>query len=353
MRKSIFYLTCFLFVFVSLGTSCNGQSSNPYSANKIKAAKIEEIIQLYTDYGGFNGSALVSFEGEIIYQNGFGFANMEWDIPNTVESKFRIASITKPFTAILIMQLVANNTLELNAPISNYLPDYPKENGDKITIHHLLTHSSGISRDSGFDRPINQYPDRAQTEQLVNEFSNQPLEFNPGEKYSYSNSGYMLLAYLIETVSGKSYEAMLEEHIFDIVGMKNSGCDKHRPIIKHRTDGYFESYGNHYNANYIDMSTITGVGNIYSTVGDLFLLDQALYTDILLPKKYRDLMFSQKIEDKESGGFDGYGWQLGLKPIGNTSEKIATIGHSGVIDGFCAIFTRIPSSNSSIISRTL
>ncbi|WP_052172418.1 serine hydrolase [Psychroserpens jangbogonensis] len=338
-------IVAFLSIFM---LSC-GQNNNTDNTSKDKSSKIDEIVSLYADYGMFNGSVLVVDKGEVIYKNGLGLANMEWDISNTVDTKYRLASVTKPFTAIMIMQMVADNTLDLQEPISTYLPDYPKENGDQITIHHLLTHTSGTVRDYDSDKKINQFPDRAQLKQLVSEFSGLPLEFKPGKKFSYSNSGFMVLAHIIETVSGKNYETMLQENILDVVGMKNTGTDKHRPIIKNRAKGYFKSFGSYYNCNYVDMSTIPGVGNIYSTVGDLFLLDQALYDDTLLPKKHLDVMLTKHVEDPSYGGFHGYGWEFINKPIGNTSETIETIGHSGSIDGFRALFTRIPSSNSSIM----
>jgi CubicO group peptidase (beta-lactamase class C family) len=339
-------VTSILFFSFFLQVSC-AQKSTSKSTNNIKADKIEEIVGLYNHYDGFNGSILVAHEGELIYKKGFGLANMEWEVPNSVSTKYRIASITKPFTAILIMQMVSKNILELNVPISTYLPNYPKESGNKITIHHLLTHSSGIQKDSESSRPINRFPDRVQIAQLVSDFSNLPLEFEPGEKFTYSNSGYMLLAHIIETVSGKSYETMLQENIFNVVGMKNSGTDKHRPIIKQRAQGYFKAFGDYYNSNYIDMSTTSGVGNIYTTVEDLYLFDQAFFDGKILKKKYVDLMLTKHFID--GNGFYGYGWELSLKPIGNTSETINSIGHNGVIDGFCATFTRIPSSNSTII----
>jgi CubicO group peptidase (beta-lactamase class C family) len=331
-----------------INSSC-GQNENKQVIETGKADKINELVSLYADYEGFNGSVLVAHEGKVIYKKGFGLANMEWDIPNNINTKFQIASITKSFTSMLIIQLVAKNKLDLQEPISTYLPDYPKANGDQITIHHLLTHTSGMVRDTESDRPIDKYPDRARLDQMVSEFSNLPLEFSPGEKFMYSNSGYLVLAYIIETVTGKTYETVLQENILDLIGMKDTGIDKHRPIIKNRAQGYFKSFGEYFNTNYMDMSTITGVGNIYSTVADMFLLDQALYNETLLPKKYLDLIFTEHIEDIDYGGFYGYGWELKEKPIGNTSEMIETIGHSGAIHGFCALFTRIPSTNSTII----
>ena len=344
----------FFFAIITLTTivsvSCSDSKMDEINTNDThsKAQKIDSLISLYSDYEGFNGSVLVAHEGEVIYKKGFGFANMEWDIPNQVDTKFRIASITKPFTAILIMQLVAENKLDLNEPISTYLPDYPKENGDQVTIHHLLTHSSGIKRDYDNELPKNKYPDRYRLQESVAVFSSLPLDFNPGERFDYSNAGYSVLGYIIESVTGKSYETVLQEQILTPLGMKNTGVDKHRSLLKHRASGYFKAFGDYFNADFGDMSAITAVGNIYSTVEDLFLLNQALNSETLLPKKYMTLVFTKHIPDPDYG-FYGYGWELIEKPIGNTSKTIETIGHSGSMQGFTALFTKIPSSNSSII----
>ena len=352
MKKTYLFLQIVLLILViSFITSCNGQSNsnnNTTSTDRIKVEKINELVSLYSEYDGFNGSVLVAHKGKIIYKKGFGLANMEWEIPNQVDTKFRIASVTKPFTAMLIMQLVAENKLDLHEPISTYLSDYPKENGDQITIHHLLTHTSGIARDYDFDLPKNNYPDRQRSKESVQSFSNRPLEFKPGKRFSYSNSGYAVLGYIIETVTGKSYETVLQENILSPLGMKNTGIDKHRPIMKNKASGYFKGFGEYFNADYKDMSTISAVGNIYSTVEDMFLFDQALYAEKLLPKKYIDLVFTKYIP-ADFGGHYGYGWELAEKPMGNTTDMIATIGHSGSLSGYCSVYTRIPSSQSTII----
>ena len=349
VRISIFVFSLFLVSSCKGESYSNSEIKKRVSSEKTKAEKIEEIVQLYSDYGGFNGAVLVSHQGKVIFKKGFGFANLEWDIPNQTNTKFRIASITKPFTALLILQLVAEGKLDLHEPISTYLPNYPKINGDRVTIHHLLTHTSGTARDYDSELPKNKYPDRYRTEEVVQQYSKLPLDFEPGEKFSYSNAGYHTLALIIETVSGKSYQTILQEQILDPIGMKNTGVDKHRPIIKNRAYGYFKGFGDYFNDDFGDMSAITGVGNIYSTVEDMFLFDQALYTKKLLPKKYLDIVFSKQISDPAYGGYYGYGWEIMEKPIGNTSKTVETIGHSGSMKGFTALFTRISSSNSSIV----
>ena len=338
-----------LFISTSLLFESCGQTNTEEKVTVTKSDKIDELIGLYTDYEGFNGSVLIAHEGEILYKKGFGLANMEWDIPNEVDTKFRIASVTKPFTAMLIMQLVAEGKLDLHEPIATYLPDYPKENGGQITIHHLLTHTSGTPNDYESDDKLNRFPGKHQPEELVREFSDLDLEFTPGERFSYANSGYTVLGYIIETITGTSYETVLQEKILAPLGMKNTGVDRHRPIIPHRAKGYFKGFGEYFNSNYIDMSSVYSSGVIYSTVEDMFHWDQALYSETLLPKKYNDIVFTKHIPDPGYGGHYGYGWELKEKPVGNTTDMVETAGHSGAIDGFSALFTRIPSSNSSII----
>jgi len=339
--KRSLYLIILPLIFIS--TSSCAQSKED------KEDKLDVLVSTYANYGEFNGVILVAEEGKIIYKKGFGLANMEWDIPNQTHTKFRIGSVTKQFTAMLIMQLVAENKLDLHTPISTYLPDYPKENGAKITIHHLLTHTSGIPNSYESTKPKAFKPDNYKLKELVKEFSALPLEFTPGEKFSYCNAGYNLLGFIVETITKKQYEEVLQDRIFTPLKMTNTGFDKHRTLQKNRASGYFKNWGDYYNANYIDMSNVSAAGAIYSTVEDLYLWDQALYSEKLLPKKYMDLVFTKHISDPDYGGEYGYGWSIKNKRIGNSNSKVETISHDGTIDGFCAIFTRIPSSKSTVI----
>jgi CubicO group peptidase (beta-lactamase class C family) len=334
--KAITFLICII-----NQVSCT-QPKNEKLSKSNKVTKINEIVDLYADYGMINGSVLVVDEGKVIFKKGLGYANMEWDIPNETDTKFKIASLTKQFTAMLIMQLVAENKLDLHTPISTYLADYPKPAGEEITIHHLLTHSAGIGQESDNEK-------HNKPEAMVNQFASVPLQFTPGERFEYSNSGYTLLGYIIEIIAEKPYEELLQEKIFDPLEMKNSGFFRHRPLIKNMASGYNKGFGEFFNTENSDDSSAYAAGAIYSTVEDMFLWDQALNTEILLPKKYMDLIFEKQIIDPSNNGHYGYGWEHINKPIGNTSEKVETIGHSGNIDGFRALYTRIPSSNASII----
>lgn len=361
MKKTYLYATASLLFFaIFFLLSCDSQALSSETKKEraehqeIKIDQINKLVASYAEYGEFNGAVLVANEGKILYQKAFGFANMELDVPNKTNTKFRIASITKQFTAMLIVQLVSENKLDLHKPISSYLPDYPKENGDKITLHHLLTHTSGIPNNYESAKPNREkqdmvIPDNFRAKDLVNEFSALPLEFNPGKKFSYCNAGYTLLGFIVEEITRKPYEQLLQERIFDPLQMKNSGFDKHRAIQKNRASGYFKSWGEYYNANYIDMSKVYAAGALYTTVEDLFLWDQALYTEQLVSKKYLDIIFTSHVEDAGYGGFYGYGWNIKNKSLGSSEDYVETIVHDGVIDGFCAIITRIPSSKSSVI----
>ena len=314
-----------------------------------KVEQIDHLISKYVEYGKFNGSVLVSNQGKVIYKKGFGMANMEWDIPNNPNTKHRLGSITKQFTAMLILQLAAYGKLDLQAPITTYLPDYPKVNGDKITTHHLLTHTSGIPNYTAFsgffkDESRNPYtPD-----EFVKKFADKDLDFAPGETFSYSNSGYFLLGVIIEKLSGKTYEKMLHDKIFTPLNMNDSGYDNHGDILKNRATGYEKSGNAYINSNYLDMSIPYAAGSMYSTVEDLYLWDQALYANTLLSKEYMDMYFKPYISAFGNNHY-AYGWGVGKDVIGKSTDSIYTISHGGGINGFNTNISRAPSDKSLVV----
>jgi CubicO group peptidase (beta-lactamase class C family) len=317
------------------------------SCGQTKTDKLNALIGTYAEYGKFNGSVLVAEKGKVIYKKGFGWANVEWEISNQPGTKHRLGSITKQFTATLIVQLAAENKLKLEALISTYLPDYPKKTGNIVTIHHLLTHTSGIPSYTNFPVFRDMMSESYRPEELVKLFADSTLEFTPGEKFEYSNSGYILLGYIIEKITGKSYEQVLQNKILTPLKMNNTGVDSYSTIIKNRASGYNRIGNTFENANYIDMSVPYAAGAIYSTVEDLYLWDQALYSEKLLPKKYTDLLFGKYISAGQ--GYYGYGWFVGEMPVGRTQEQLQTISHGGSINGFGTLITRIPSDKSLIV----
>ncbi len=354
MKKTYVFSQACLFAFALLiATFCSGQTNSPaegktdQTSDQTKADKIDELVRTYAEYGKFNGAVLVAERGNILYKKGFGLANMEWDIPNQTDTKFRLASVSKQFTAMLILQLVAENKLALDVPITTYLPSYPAEKGDKIHLHHLLTHSSGIPNYTSFPgyRELMRNPIRPA--EIVKLFADSALQFSPGERFNYSNSGYALLGVIIEEITEKPYEQVLQEKILNPLNMKNTGYDSHRNILKNRATGYDKNGNTIVNTSYIDMSVAYTAGGMYSTVEDLYLWDQALYTTTLLPQKYMDMLFDKHIPAWRQ--HYGYGWIIGEMPIGNSQDKVQTIEHDGVVNGFSSLILRMPSDHSSIL----
>jgi CubicO group peptidase (beta-lactamase class C family) len=315
----------------------------PMAFAQDKAKQIDNLVRRYVDNGQFNGTVLVAENGKVIFKKGYGLANMEWNIPNTTDTRFRLGSITKQFTSMLIMQLVEQGKLKLDGKVTDYLPDYPKLNGDKITIHHLLTHTSGIPNYTAFPDFRTFERNRFKPADLIKKFSELPLTFEPGSAYAYSNSGYFLLGAIIETVAGKTYERVLQENIFTPLQMNNTGYDAFYKVLPKRAAGY-EKWGPEYeNAPYIDMSIPYAAGSLYSTVEDLALWDQALYTDKLLSASSKAILFTPY-----KNGY-AYGWGVGKMQIGQLKDSVEVMQHQGGINGFNTLLIRIPRGKRLVI----
>ena len=311
-----------------------------------KKSQIESLVQQYADAGQFAGSILVAKKGQVIFKKSYGLANMEWEVANTPVTKFRIGSLTKQFTSMLIMQLVQEDKIKLNAMITEYLPKYRKDTGDKVTVHHLLTHTSGIPSYTGLP---SFFKDVSRTYFSVDDFTKDycsgTLEFEPGSTFKYNNSGYFLLGNIIEKVTGDTYETALKKRIFDPLGMVNSGYDTSNTILKERASGYQKSLDGLNNAAFLDMSLPFAAGSLYSTVEDLYLWDRALYTEKLLNNKNKTIMFTPFL--------NGYAYGWGLEDIkidkNDQADKVASIGHSGGINGFHALITRLITDEYVIV----
>ena len=308
------------------------------------AAKIQEVLTLANKYRQFNGTALVAENGKVVYKGGVGLANMEWNIPNTPDTKFRLGSITKQFTATVILQLVEQGKIKLDGKLSDYLPDYRKDVGNKVTIHNLLTHTSGIpsyTSQPGFFENVSRNPYKV--DEFVKKYASGDLEFEPGSKFVYDNSGYFLLGAIIERVTGKPYEQVLQENIFNPVGMKNTGYDHHDTIIAKRAAGYVKTHDSFANAPYLDMSIPYAAGSLYSTVEDLYLWDQALYTDKLLSAQSKALMYTPFLENY------AYGWSIQNASFKVNNADVPVITHGGGINGFTTTIVRFPREKNLIV----
>lgn len=253
-----------------------------------KVARIDSLFNFCYENGMFNGSALVAENGRVIYSKGFGYADFDWNLPNAPNTKFRIGSITKQFTAMLIMQLVEKGKIRLDGHITDYLPNYRKDTGGKVTIHHLLTHTSGIPNYTGLpgfwsDSTRNPYT----IEDVVTRFCSGDLEYEPGSMYRYNNSGYYILGYIIEKVTRMPFGKALEENILKPVKMFNTGLEDESKILNKRAVGYVRRGDHFVREPYFFMQNAYSVGAMYSTVEDLYLWDQALYGTSLLSKKYK------------------------------------------------------------------
>ena len=301
-----------------------------------KATRIEELMTRYYDYDMFNGTVLVAEKGKVIYKKGFGLANMEWEISNTTDTKFRLGSITKQFTAMLIMQLVEGGKLKLEDTVSAYLPYYREDIGKKVTVHHLLAHTSGIPSYTGLPRFFEDVSrDSYEVDAFIKKYCSGDLEFEPGSKYRYNNSGYFLLGAIIEQVTGKPYEIVLKEQILDAVGMADTGYDHHNTLISRRAAGYGKTIDGYENAPYLDMSLPYSAGSMYSTVEDLYLWDQVLYTDQLLSRKHKEHMFRPNLNNY------AYGWSVRKISLGRGRDSVRVVSHGGGINGFNTRITRL------------
>ncbi len=306
--------------------------------------KIDGLLQQYYDYGQFNGSILVAEKGKVIYEKGFGMANMEWAIPNQPDTKFRIGSVTKQFTAALVLQLVEEGKIKLDGKITDYLTDYRKDTGDKVTIHQLLNHTSGIpsyTQRPDFMTDISRNP--YSVSDFIKKFASGDLQFEPGSKFSYNNSGYSILGAIIEKVTGKTYETVLAERILKPLGMTNTGYDHHATLVQKRASGYQKTPDGFVNAAYLDMSIPYAAGSIYSTVEDLYKWDQSLNEDKILSADSKKLMFTPGL------GNYGYGIRITDQPVGKTEQKTKTIGHGGGINGFNSLLLRAVDKQQTVI----
>jgi CubicO group peptidase (beta-lactamase class C family) len=292
--------------------------------------RMEEIIQSYVADHKFMGTVLVARDGKMLLDKGYGFANLEWQVPNTPTTKFRLGSITKQFTAASILLLEERGKLKIDDPVKKYMPDAPAA-WDKITIFHLLTHTSGIPNFTSFpDLPTRQL--QAMTpQQLVDWFRDKPLEFEPGTKWNYSNSGYVLLGYLIEKISGHSYADFVQQNIFTPLGMKDSGYDSNSAIIEHRAVGYAPGKnGLPENAGYVNMTVPLSAGALYSTTEDLLRWEQGLFGGKLLSPASLAKMTTPFKQD--------YAFGLGV----STQDGHKAITHDGGIQGFNASMIYYP-----------
>lgn len=288
---------------------------------------------------------LVAKNGQLLYKKGFGLASMEWSIPVETNTVFQIGSVTKLFTALGILQLAEKQKLSLKDSIQKYIPTFPAK-GHTITIEHLLTHTSGLKDYMTMTHPDPNVMRRDfKPLEVIDFFKNEPLEFVPGTKSSYSNSGPFILGYIIEVVSGIPYGQYVEDNIFKPAGMTNSYYGDNSKIIRNRASSYSLEEDIYKNGDYRSMSVPYASGALLSTVEDMYKWHQALYSNTLMGK---DLLTKSvtayKLKDGSKGDF-GYGWFVDYLQV----QGSHTLAHSGGISGFNSLYLFLPTENVLVV----
>jgi len=301
----------------------------------------ERVIK--EEYPG--AAVLVAQEGEILYQNGYGHADIGHEVSVTPQTKFRIGSISKQFTAAAILKLQEEGELSVKDKLSKFLPDYPR--GDEVTLHHLLTHTSGIHSYTSKPDFMKTVTVEIKPEELIDSFKNDKFDFDPGEKQMYNNSGYFLLGYIVEKVSGKSLGDYLKETFFDPLNMKDTGTHRWPLVLDHEATGYSYVGGKVQKARNWDMSRAGGAGALYSTVGDLYRWNEAIFNGKLLKKSSLEAAFTPaKLNDgsiaRGVGDEYGYGWAIGQ------IRGLKLISHGGGLNGFSSYLMRLPEKQLTV-----
>lgn len=303
-------------IFLLLPTLFFGQKDIP--------TNLAKYMQAQVDVNNFSGTVIVTKNGSVLLKKAYGLADYEWNIKNTVDTKFQLASVTKQFTATAILQLVENGKLSLDDKLSKFFPDYPK--ADSVTIHMLLSHSSGLGL--GFKELA---LTTISADSAYNEIKKIPYEFEPGTKSEYSNIGYYLLGKIIEKVTGEKYVVYLKKNIFEKVGMKNTGVSNNDSIISKKAKVYHITEKGYIHNPYINWTFNIGHDGTYSTVEDLVLWDQALYGTTILSADMKKRMFT-------SYNNQGYGYGLMINPFYNHGHQL--IAHDGGFFGTMTSFNR-------------
>ena len=333
----------FLFAYLTYAPGAYAQApaarAEPPDAATL-ARLVDEYMRAQHAVKRFHGSILVARAGTPLVAKGYGFANAEWEIPNSPSTRFRIGSITKQFTSMLVMQLQQQGKLSVQDPACRHLSPCP-DAWKPVTIHHLLTHTSGIPSYTGLAAWSQTMMMPRTPEEMVGLFRDLPLEFEPGSAFRYNNSGYYLLGLVIEKVSGRTYEDALREQILEPAGLEDTGYDNTRDVLARRASGYTRTATGLANAPYLDMRHPYSAGSLYSTVEDLLKWEQTLDTDRLLPSAARAAMFTPFRENY------AYGWTV--RPASPQTYGKGRIAHGGGINGFSSMIVRVPDDRLTAV----
>lgn len=313
------------------------------NAVRAQSARIDSLMQVIVERTEFSGTVLVADQGEVLYHKAFGLANREWNVPNTTDSRYKLASLGKQFTALLILQLVNEGKIALDDPLVRYIPEYRVKDAEKITLRQVLSHTSGIPNYQvipDFDSVVAKQP--RTLERFVHLFLDKPLLFEPGSGSQYSNLGYSALALVAERVAGQSFNALLRKRIFEPAGMVDSFTEDDQRVMPRMADGYVNTWTGYDREAYRDPSSVIGSGNVTSTTMDLFRYDRALRNGTLLPHHLQAEWI------RPVRGDFGLGWMVMRYPVpGRDSVTVAY--HDGGNRGFTTVMYRFIENDRFIV----
>ena len=326
MRQKACALFLVLLTLASLAAAVPARAAKA-ADDEALVKKIDEVMTEVYKPGQPGAAIIVRKDGRTILRKGYGTADLELGVAVDPDMIFRLGSITKQFTAVSILILAEQGKIGLGDEITKFLPDYPTQ-GRKITVEHLLTHTSGIQSYTDMPEWLSLWRKDFSVKELIDLFKDKPMQFEPGERWAYNNSAYVLLGAIIEKVSGESYEKFVDGHIFKPLGMKSSCYGNTERIIPRRIPGYQMGQGGFINAPYLSMSQPYAAGSLLSNVDDLAVWSDAVFSGKLLKKEWLDKAFTPyKLKNGESTGY-GYGWFI-WDERGHRS-----IEHGGGINGF-------------------
>lgn len=307
-----------------------------------------EVVEAYVEKRRFAGTVLIARDGEIVFEGAYGYADIEWGIPNATDARYRIGSLSKPFLATLVMRLSELGQISLTGSLGQYLPDlYANTDASDITVAQLLGHTSGMQDIPGnFNDPWYQTTARLSFEprEFASEWIKPVLIGEPGEKWSYNNAGFILLGIIVEEATGKSYADNLQEHIFDPAGMDSSGVFSEEVILPRLAQGYARGLdGNLTQPLKVDTSVFFSAAGIYSSAHDILRFDQALYREDFLSAEARNAMHTKQTD------FDyGLGWGMGEWPLGD-DRTLSVTHHTGSIPGYQSFYIRSHETRDTVI----
>jgi CubicO group peptidase (beta-lactamase class C family) len=333
MKNLLIRKSLLLFILCSAVVSVFAQNK---PAARIRS--LEKYMERYSTFTDFGGAALVMKGDKVLLRKAYGLADREWGVANTIDTKFRIASISKPFTAVAILKLVEQNKLSLDDTLEKFLPGFPS--GDKITIHMLLVHSSGLPRGHDMDVATEMTMTKEKALEILKK---KPLVYEPGAKSTYSNTGYLLLSYVIEKVTGESFDSFMQKNVFQPAGLNNTGIYNPEIILPKKARHYRPENAapgarveNEFWANY---AMFQGHGNLYSTVDDLARFMSALRGTALLSEASKTKMFTKHAEDSD------WGYGIELTPL--VGHK--AFSHSGGFNGAVGMAMMFPEEDLIVI----